>query len=103
MVFILLSSYVLVYLADKFGYLLSEKKLVQKIVGPNWVKWLDVIYFAFAFGALIKALNSQSYGVNPSAMIERAAPLLLASAISVRLTKAFIEIYDLNKKKESRW
>ncbi len=102
-IFILLSSYVLIYLVERWGYLLTEKTSIRRYLGPNWVKWLDVVYLGFACGALVKALNSSTFGVNPDNTIDKLAPLFLAAALSVRLTKAMIEIFDLDKRRELRW
>ncbi len=102
-IFILLSSYVLIYLVERWGYLLTEKENIRRFVGPNWVKWLDVVYLAFACGALVKALNSPTFGVSPDNTIDKIAPLFLAAALSIRLTKAMIEIFDLDKPRKLRW
>ena len=102
-IFILLSSYILIYLAERWGYLLTEKQNIRRVVGPNWVKWLDIVYLGFACGALVKALNSPIFGVNPDTTIDKLAPLFLAAAISIRLTKALIEIFDLDKRRALRW
>jgi hypothetical protein len=102
-IFILLSSYVLIYLVERWGYLLTEKESIRRYVGPNWVKWLDVIYLGFACGALVKALNSPTFGVSPDNTIDKIAPLFLAAALSIRLTKAMIEIFDLDKPRKLRW
>jgi hypothetical protein len=102
-IFILLSSYVLIYVVERWGYLLTERHSIRRYVGPNWVKWLDVIYLAFACGALVKALNSPTFGVSPDNRIDKIAPLFLAAAISIRLTKAVIEIFELDKRRALRW
>ena len=57
-IFILLSSYVMIYLVERWGYLLTQNKSIRRYAGPNWVKWLDIVYLGFACGALVKALNS---------------------------------------------
>jgi hypothetical protein len=102
-IFILLSSYILIYLVERWGYLLTEKDNIRRYVGPNWVKWLDVAYLGFACGALVKALNSPTFGVSPDNTIDKVAPLFLAAALSVRLTKAMIEIFELDKRRKLRW
>ena len=50
-----------------------------------------------------QALNSPTFGVNPDSTIDKLAPLFLAAAISIRLTKALIEIFDLDKRRALRW
>jgi hypothetical protein len=102
-IFILLSSYVMIYLVERWGYLLTENESIRRYTGPNWVKWLDIVYLAFACGALVKALNSPTFGVSPDNTIDRIAPLFLAAALSVKLTMTMIEIFELNKRRDLRW
>ncbi len=102
-IFMLLLSYILIYLVERWGYLLTETESVRRFVGPKWIAWLDVIYLGLACGALVKALNSSTFGVNPDNTIDKLAPLFLAAALAVRLTKAMIEIFELDKRRPLRW
>ena len=102
-IFMLLLSYILIYLVERWGYWLTEKESIRRFAGPKWIAWLDVIYLGLACGALVKALNSSTFGVNPDKTIDKLAPLFLAAALAVRLTKAMIEIFELDKPRPSRW
>jgi hypothetical protein len=99
LLFIAALSYVLTFSVEEWGHLLTS----ANILGPNWVKWLDIVYVACVFFALFKAINNPALGLQPSDAVDKVAPLFLAAAISLRITKAVTEIFELDKEIDKRW
>lgn len=77
--------------------MLGVAKLLTRKVGKNWIKGMDYIYLALGSIGVAAALNRIDFVTDRPDRINILAPLLLASALVIRVIKTRAEIGGWNE------